>query len=240
MLLLTCWLLQGPVVGGWYRILDWLIPGNTKVVAVKKVILDQVGVTWVRAVHGMGQWGQPWPCGRFPACSESPVPELGPAWLQWKAGVGVFAEAAQGQPGSKHHQLSALAGAPLSQGAFAPCFLGCFLAVTGATNGLSLQDNWSKIQQVCAAALGSCGALAAPPCVLALMAAPICLCARGSLGVLGAQCCQSKCWCWGQFLWPGCPVGEYWGPTWARRVPWACCPALLLAGSPEQLLQSNY
>ncbi|NWT63341.1 MPV17 protein, partial [Erythrocercus mccallii] len=79
----------GPVVGSWYRILDWLIPGSTKVVAVKKVILDQ--------------------------------------------------------------------------GAFAPCFLGCFLAVTGATNGLSLQDNWSKIQQVRAAALGSCGALAAPP-----------------------------------------------------------------------------
>ncbi|NWR25636.1 MPV17 protein, partial [Emberiza fucata] len=55
----------GPVVGSWYRILDWLIPGNTKAVAVKKVILDQ--------------------------------------------------------------------------GGFAPCFLGCFLAVTGATNGLSCQ-----------------------------------------------------------------------------------------------------
>lgn len=62
---------------------------------------------------------------------------------------------------------SALPGAPLPQGCFAPCFLGCFLAVTGATNGLSVQDNWSKIQQVrAAAALGSCGALAAPPCVL--------------------------------------------------------------------------
>ncbi|XP_059699222.1 protein Mpv17 isoform X1 [Haemorhous mexicanus] len=73
MLLLTPWLLQGPVVGSWYRILDWLIPGNTKVVAVKKVILDQ--------------------------------------------------------------------------GGFAPCFLGCFLAVTGAVNGLSVQENWSKIQQ---------------------------------------------------------------------------------------------
>uniref|UniRef100_A0A8D2M2U6 Mitochondrial inner membrane protein Mpv17 n=1 Tax=Zonotrichia albicollis TaxID=44394 RepID=A0A8D2M2U6_ZONAL len=33
----------GPVVGSWYRILDWLVPGNTKVVAVKKVILDQGG-----------------------------------------------------------------------------------------------------------------------------------------------------------------------------------------------------
>ncbi|NXI20203.1 MPV17 protein, partial [Irena cyanogastra] len=42
---------------------------------------------------------------------------------------------------------SARAGAPVSQGAFAPCFLGCFLAVTGATNGLSVQENWSKIQQ---------------------------------------------------------------------------------------------
>ncbi|XP_031959905.1 protein Mpv17 isoform X3 [Corvus moneduloides] len=63
----------GPVVGNWYRILDRLIPGNTKVVAVKKMVLDQ--------------------------------------------------------------------------GAFAPCFLGCFLAVTGAMNGLSVQDNWSKIQQ---------------------------------------------------------------------------------------------
>ncbi|XP_048153564.1 protein Mpv17 isoform X6 [Corvus hawaiiensis] len=63
----------GPIVGNWYRILDRLIPGNTKVVAVKKMVLDQ--------------------------------------------------------------------------GAFAPCFLGCFLAVTGAVNGLSVQDNWSKIQQ---------------------------------------------------------------------------------------------
>ncbi|XP_059699224.1 protein Mpv17 isoform X3 [Haemorhous mexicanus] len=32
-------------------------------------------------------------------------------------------------------------------GGFAPCFLGCFLAVTGAVNGLSVQENWSKIQQ---------------------------------------------------------------------------------------------
>ncbi|XP_029813878.1 protein Mpv17 [Manacus vitellinus] len=73
----------GPVVGSWYRILDRLIPGNTKVVAVKKMVLDQ--------------------------------------------------------------------------GGFAPCFLGCFLAITGAMNGLSVQDNWSKIQQVCAAALGWMG-----------------------------------------------------------------------------------
>ncbi|XP_052665540.1 protein Mpv17 isoform X4 [Harpia harpyja] len=32
-------------------------------------------------------------------------------------------------------------------GAFAPCFLGCFLAITGAMNGLSVEENWSKIQQ---------------------------------------------------------------------------------------------
>lgn len=59
MLLLTPWLLQGPVVGNWYRILDRLIPGNTKVVAVKKMILDQVGVTWVRVLCGTGAvgWG---------------------------------------------------------------------------------------------------------------------------------------------------------------------------------------
>ncbi|XP_021248449.1 protein Mpv17 isoform X5 [Numida meleagris] len=32
-------------------------------------------------------------------------------------------------------------------GAFAPCFLGCFLAITGAVNGLSVEQNWAKIQQ---------------------------------------------------------------------------------------------
>ncbi|XP_061206248.1 protein Mpv17 isoform X2 [Neopsephotus bourkii] len=32
-------------------------------------------------------------------------------------------------------------------GGFAPCFLGCFLAITGAMNGLSVEENWSKIQQ---------------------------------------------------------------------------------------------
>ncbi|XP_029893025.1 protein Mpv17 isoform X2 [Aquila chrysaetos chrysaetos] len=63
----------GPVVGGWYKILDQLILGTTKVVAVKKMVLDQ--------------------------------------------------------------------------GAFAPCFLGCFLAITGAMNGLSVEENWAKIQQ---------------------------------------------------------------------------------------------
>uniref|UniRef100_A0A8V0Y598 Mitochondrial inner membrane protein Mpv17 n=1 Tax=Gallus gallus TaxID=9031 RepID=A0A8V0Y598_CHICK len=70
---LSTQLLQGPVVGGWYRILDRLIPGATKAVAVKKMVLDQ--------------------------------------------------------------------------GAFAPCFLGCFLAITGAVNGLSVEQNWAKIQQ---------------------------------------------------------------------------------------------
>eukprot|EP00073_Rattus_norvegicus_P036836 XP_008762737.1 PREDICTED: protein Mpv17 isoform X1 [Rattus norvegicus] len=33
----------GPVVGGWYRVLDHLIPGTTKVNALKKMLLDQGG-----------------------------------------------------------------------------------------------------------------------------------------------------------------------------------------------------
>ncbi|XP_068928178.1 protein Mpv17 isoform X1 [Petaurus breviceps papuanus] len=31
----------GPVVGGWYRALDRLIPGNTKMDALKKMVVDQ-------------------------------------------------------------------------------------------------------------------------------------------------------------------------------------------------------
>ncbi|XP_047377996.1 protein Mpv17 isoform X2 [Sciurus carolinensis] len=31
----------GPVVGGWYKVLDQLIPGTTKVDALKKMLLDQ-------------------------------------------------------------------------------------------------------------------------------------------------------------------------------------------------------
>ncbi|XP_010603045.1 protein Mpv17 isoform X1 [Fukomys damarensis] len=63
----------GPVVGGWYKILDRLIPGTTKLDALKKTLLDQ--------------------------------------------------------------------------GAFAPCFLGCFLPLVGTLNGLSAQDNWAKLQR---------------------------------------------------------------------------------------------
>lgn len=33
---------QGPVVGGWYKVLDRLIPGNAKVDALKKMLVDQV------------------------------------------------------------------------------------------------------------------------------------------------------------------------------------------------------
>nr|XP_023406301.1 protein Mpv17 isoform X2 [Loxodonta africana] len=33
----------GPVIGGWYRVLDRLIPGTTKVDALKKMLLDQGG-----------------------------------------------------------------------------------------------------------------------------------------------------------------------------------------------------
>ncbi|XP_068792690.1 protein Mpv17 isoform X2 [Struthio camelus] len=71
--LLLCGECQGPVLGSWYKVLDRLIPGATKAVAVRKMLLDQ--------------------------------------------------------------------------GGFAPCFLGCFLAIAGAMNGLSVQENWSKIQQ---------------------------------------------------------------------------------------------
>ncbi|XP_049508344.1 protein Mpv17 isoform X2 [Panthera uncia] len=63
----------GPVVGGWYRVLDRLVPGTTKVDALKKMLLDQ--------------------------------------------------------------------------GGFAPCFLGCFLPLVGALNGLSAQDNWAKLRR---------------------------------------------------------------------------------------------
>ncbi|XP_037668639.1 protein Mpv17 isoform X6 [Choloepus didactylus] len=63
----------GPVVGGWYRVLDRLIPGTTKKDALKKMLFDQ--------------------------------------------------------------------------GGFAPCFLGCFLPLVGTLNGLSAQDNWTKLQR---------------------------------------------------------------------------------------------
>uniref|UniRef100_A0A7M4E5V9 Mitochondrial inner membrane protein Mpv17 n=1 Tax=Crocodylus porosus TaxID=8502 RepID=A0A7M4E5V9_CROPO len=33
----------GPVLGGWYKLLDRLVLGTTKTVAVKKMVLDQVG-----------------------------------------------------------------------------------------------------------------------------------------------------------------------------------------------------
>lgn len=47
--------------------------------------------------------------------------------------------------------------AALLQGAFAPCFLGCFLAITGVVNGLSVEQNWAKIQQVRAFPKGGLG-----------------------------------------------------------------------------------
>ncbi|XP_067406665.1 protein Mpv17 [Emydura macquarii macquarii] len=63
----------GPVVGGWYQLLDRVVPGNTRLVALKKMVLDQAG--------------------------------------------------------------------------FAPCFLGCFLAIAGALNGLPAEENWAKIRR---------------------------------------------------------------------------------------------
>ncbi|XP_054837364.1 protein Mpv17 [Eublepharis macularius] len=63
----------GPVIGGWYQVLDRLVTGRTKAAALQKMLLDQ--------------------------------------------------------------------------GGFAPCFLGCFLAVVGMLNGLSVEENWSKIKR---------------------------------------------------------------------------------------------
>ncbi|XP_053315293.1 protein Mpv17 [Spea bombifrons] len=65
--------LVGPVIGGWYKVLDRLVPGSSKSVALKKMLLDQ--------------------------------------------------------------------------GAFAPCFLGCFLSVVSALNGLSTEEIWGKLKR---------------------------------------------------------------------------------------------
>ncbi|CAJ0929294.1 unnamed protein product [Ranitomeya imitator] len=63
----------GPVVGGWYKVLDGIIYGSSKTAAMKKMLLDQ--------------------------------------------------------------------------GAFAPCFLGCFLTIVGSLNGLSKEEIWDKLQR---------------------------------------------------------------------------------------------
>ncbi|XP_015199279.1 protein Mpv17 [Lepisosteus oculatus] len=63
----------GPVIGGWYKVLEKIVPGGSKTVAFKKMILDQA--------------------------------------------------------------------------AFAPCFLGCFLSITGALNGLSVEENLAKLKR---------------------------------------------------------------------------------------------
>lgn len=126
---LSTQLSQGPIVGGWYRILDRLIPGATKAVAVKKMMLDQVSATRL--------WG--WGGGTVlpPSCYCSQVLlDLQAPSLQ------LCAWGLQALQGLSH------APAVLLQGAFAPCFLGCFLAITGVVNGLSVEQNWAKIQQV--------------------------------------------------------------------------------------------
>ncbi|XP_066851393.1 protein Mpv17 isoform X4 [Anser cygnoides] len=62
----------GPVVGGWYKVLDRLVPGATKAVAVKKMVLDQVSATWARDPRRRAAAGR---ClhaaGAFPPCSRS-------------------------------------------------------------------------------------------------------------------------------------------------------------------------
>ncbi|XP_041107571.1 protein Mpv17-like [Polyodon spathula] len=63
----------GPVVGGWYKVLDRLVPGGNKTVALKKMLLDQA--------------------------------------------------------------------------IFSPCFLGCFLTISGTLNGLTMEENWNKLKR---------------------------------------------------------------------------------------------
>ncbi|XP_009333073.1 PREDICTED: protein Mpv17-like [Pygoscelis adeliae] len=72
---LTTQLLQGPVVGGWYRILDQLIPGTTKVVAVKKMVLDQLDAlnAWAEVGTGWGCWQGPFTAVSFSAQIWPPV-----------------------------------------------------------------------------------------------------------------------------------------------------------------------
>uniref|UniRef100_A0A672RYZ8 Mitochondrial inner membrane protein Mpv17 n=1 Tax=Sinocyclocheilus grahami TaxID=75366 RepID=A0A672RYZ8_SINGR len=64
----------GPVVGGWYKVLDKLVTGGTKSAALKKMLVDQVG--------------------------------------------------------------------------FAPCFLGAFLGISGALNGLTVEENVAKLKRL--------------------------------------------------------------------------------------------
>uniref|UniRef100_A0A665VAE3 Mitochondrial inner membrane protein Mpv17 n=1 Tax=Echeneis naucrates TaxID=173247 RepID=A0A665VAE3_ECHNA len=63
----------GPVVGGWYKVLDKLVVGGTKSAAMKKMLMDQL--------------------------------------------------------------------------CFAPCFLGAFLGISGALNGLTLEENVKKLKR---------------------------------------------------------------------------------------------
>ncbi|XP_018592487.2 mitochondrial inner membrane protein Mpv17 [Scleropages formosus] len=63
----------GPVVGGWYKVLDGLVTGSGKSVALKKMLFDQLG--------------------------------------------------------------------------FAPCFLGAFLGISGALNGLTVEENIAKLKR---------------------------------------------------------------------------------------------
>ncbi|XP_016393060.1 protein Mpv17 isoform X1 [Sinocyclocheilus rhinocerous] len=63
----------GPVVGGWYKVLDKLVTGGTGGAALKKMLVDQVG--------------------------------------------------------------------------FAPCFLGAFLGISGALNGLTVEQNVTKLKR---------------------------------------------------------------------------------------------
>ncbi|XP_043837000.1 protein Mpv17 isoform X4 [Dromiciops gliroides] len=43
--------------------------------------------------------------------------------------------------------MDALKKMAVDQGAFAPCFLGCLLPLIGTLDGLSVKDNWARLQR---------------------------------------------------------------------------------------------
>ncbi|XP_040455301.1 protein Mpv17 [Falco naumanni] len=163
----------GPVVGSWYKILDRLIPGTTKVVAVKKMVLDQ--------------------------------------------------------------------------GAFAPCFLGCFLAITGAMNGLSVEENWSKIQQdymdalltnYCVSAVSRCRRVLwghGVPCRVPPHTCPLSLTSGAAMGSVGRPE-QRWAWCWqGLFttvsfsaqIWPPVQIANFYFVPLKHRLAVVQCIAIV-------------
>lgn len=147
----------------------------------------------------------------FPACPESPVPALGPASVPWRAGWAFsqglpVAGLAPSTTSSSHGRGSSLAGGFRS---VLPRLLpGCHRGHQRPVPAGELVQDPAGECCCCCCCPGHCGALAAPPQgLLPFVSVP-----RHWDPVLGAQCCQSKCRCQGQFPWHGCPVGECWVP----------------------------